>query len=195
MNLFSVFDVLKKKFTVIKKIEFKDLDLCIYLEPLTAAEEIRALEACKDVTQNAFISEFKKTALAYGIKQINDIDLRDDAMQFDTDDGKKVTKYIYFRDQIAKWPAVLRDSLFEGYNEMQKEAENRAQENIKFDRFVVKDPVEFSRAQKDVPTGFSKLAEIGPEITETEKMNKKAAEEVEQAQAEMDLKNMDASIK
>jgi hypothetical protein len=183
MNLFSVFSSLKKKFTVVKKIEFKDLDFTFYLEPLTSGEEIKALEACKDFAdQPQFFPEFKKITLAYGIKQINDIDLRDDTIQYETEDGQKVSKYIYFRNQIEQWPAVLRDRLFEGFNDMQNEAEERVRDSIKFEKFMVRQPAEYKKKSADVPEGYSKVSDVGPEMTATEKLSKQATEEVERAQ-------------
>lgn len=160
-NMKNLFDILKKSFTIQKKIEIEDIGLTIILEPITTAEEINALEAIKDLNGNAFMDGLKKNTIAYSIKKINDIEFQDSIIDYEDDNGKKVSesKYIFLHRQIEQWPSALRDILFIAYNDLQAELEKKVTDRVKFEKFIVQEPAQEIKPEtkNNIPEGFRKI--------------------------------------
>jgi len=160
VNLKGLFDTLKNSFSIQKEIKIDGIDLTILLEPLTTAEEIKAMEAIKDLDGNAFIDGLKKNTLAYAIKKINELEFKDSIIEFEDESGQPLSKskYLFIHEQIELWPSILRDRLFEAYNDMQLELEARVTKGIKFNKFTPEPKEDIKPETKEnIPEGFRKI--------------------------------------
>jgi hypothetical protein len=180
---------IKKSFTLQKKVEFEDLQISIILEPLTAMEELKVLEACKDFEGGSYIESLKKSSLAYSIKQINDIVFNDLEVDYEDDKGNPVkeSKYLFLLHQVENWPAAIRDVLFDAFNNLHSELEARVSSKAKFERFTAQQPVEeLAKQDAGAPEGFRKLENEEEPEDEVAMLEKRVKEEQEQAQTEID---------
>jgi hypothetical protein len=187
MNFNDLFKSIKSSFTIQKVIDIEDFNLHFILEPLTSAEELKILEACSGLEGGTFIVQLKRSSLAYAIKKINDVDFRDDYIEYEDENGKliKETKYICLTKQMDSMPIALRDSLFEAFSNMQTEVEVMVDKKVKFKRFTVQPMVEDVKAEIiGVPKGFRKIDEPKEEMSgnETERLNQRVKEEADQAE-------------
>lgn len=194
-DLKSLFAKIRTSFSVRKRIDFDEYDLHIEMEPLTAIQELRVLEACKDYDGGAYIEALKKHSLAYGIKQINDYSFEREIVQYPDEGGQMVeeTPYLFLSRQIEGWPAALRDIIFEAYQNMLEEVQHRIDSKAKFERFTVTSEVEAKKSEP-VPEGFKRVDvpdEPEPQ-DEVERMNQTIRREGEQVHAAMDNSTQDA---
>ena len=192
-SLTDLFKNIKKSFTVSKVIEFGDFNIQFTLEPLTSMEELKVLEACNGRDGGAFISELKRSTLAYAIKKINDIEFTDDIIEYPDDKGKilKETKYVFMVKQIDALPAAFRDTLFEVFDNLQLEMESIVSSKAKFERFKINFVPEDIKPASDagVPQGFRKIVEpdepFEDTMDETDRLNQQVKKEAEQVQLGM----------
>jgi hypothetical protein len=191
MNASDLFKSIKKSFTVSRVVDFDDLDLHITLEPVTASEELKILEACMNFEGGAFMSELKRSSLAFSIKKINNYDIPNDFVEYPDEKGKivKETKYIFLTKQIDSFPVALRDILFEAFNDLQLEIESIVSSKAKFERFHIQNVPEESKTETiGIPKGFKKVEEskTEPEIeNETDRLNQQVNKEKEEVEASM----------
>lgn len=191
MALKDIFSKIKKAFYLKRDVEFEEVGIMIRLEPLTSGEELRVLEACKDLEGAIYIEGIKKHSLAYSIRKINDMEFSGEFIEYEDENGKTATesRHLFMLKQIEEWPAALRDMLFEIFNNMQVELEQKITEKAKFEKFILKtpEPEPEKKQEAGVPAGFRKIVEPSDQPEdETELVNKIAQKEVEEAQAAID---------
>lgn len=188
MDLSKVFSDIKKSFTISRTVDFDDYDLHLVLEPLTTTEELKVLASCGDLEGAEYIEGLKKSSLAFSIKRINDVDLSPDEFEYTDDNGskKKVSKFIMLSEQIGQWPASVRDVLFEAYNNLQLELEEKVKKSAKFERFRTEEDIE-EEEKSVVRKKFKRITESNSTegMTDVEKMNRQVEEEVDDAQAHL----------
>jgi hypothetical protein len=182
MNLTEILAEIKKTFTKFKLVEMKELGLSFKLEPLTSEEELKVVEACKDVEGAQYISSLKRYTLAYAIKKLNDVELGDDITFEEAGQKKSVSKFLYMEKQIGNWPSSLTDILFSAYSNLQEEVEEMVKTKTKFDVFT---PAE-APATVQAPPKFRRIEEKDEEgETEVEKLNKQVENEINQVDAHL----------
>jgi hypothetical protein len=188
MNLKNLFKDIKKSFFVQKKVDFDELGLHFIMEPLTTLEELKVLEACQATEGAVFLSELKRSSLAYGIRKINDLDFSDEIVEFEDDNGVTVkeTKYLFLKKQIDVWPASLRDVLFDAFSDMQVEIDSVVKEKAKFKKFTINTiPEKVGKEEAGIPKGFKKVIEPdGESGNETDRLNQQVKKEQEQVEAQ-----------
>lgn len=180
-------DVLKKikiNFSPRRDVDFKEAGLHFELEPLTADEEIKVLEGCKDVEDNQYIDTLKRHSLAHSIKKINEIEMGDkEEIEAVDSEGNAITKskFIYMLDFLTEWPQSLIDVLFDVFNDMNKEMEAKVLKNAEFKKFAVSE----EPAEEEEKKTFRKVEEPEHdiELTETEKMNEQVKIEADERAA------------
>jgi len=162
---------------------------------------MKIFEACKAYEGGAFMAELKRSSVAFATKRINDIDLSNEFIEYPDDNGQLVTetKYLFLIHQIDNWPVVLRDLLFDAFNEMQSEIEHIVNKKSKFDRFPIQAPIEEPKdvAIAGVPKGFKLVAEkdVPEPMDETERLNQQVKKEAEQVEALMGQRLGEAETK
>jgi len=186
-NLNDLFKSIKKAFTVKKVVDFDEFELHFELEALTSMEELKVLEACAGREGGAFLSELKRSTLAYSIKKINGAEFINDIVEYPDDKGQvvKESKYLFMVKQIDIVPSTFRDSLFEAYNDIQLELEDLVNKNVKFEKFKIQIPqTDAPVTDANIPKGFRKIEEPKePEPTdETERLNQQVKREAEQVE-------------
>jgi len=196
-NLKDLFNKIKVAFTVKKVVDFDDFNLHFELEPLSAMEELKVLEVCNGREGGAFVSELKRSTLAFSIKRINEVEFRQDIVDYPGENGKilKETKYLFLVKHIDELPAAFRDILFEAYNDIQTEIEFLINKNVKFERFKVQNVTsDVPVGEAGIPKGFRKIEEPKePEPTdETERLNQQVKREAELVESEMSVSLSDA---
>ena len=182
MDFKDVLAKLKKTYISRKKIDFPDLDAHFELEAITAEEDLKILEACKDLDGTMYLDGIKRHSLAMSIRSINGIELSPIIVSQDQN-GKtqETTRYLYFLKEIEGWPSSLIDFMFEAYADLVKDTENKVQAGGKFERIaLINTPVE----EQETPTGFKKVSENAG-LTDVEKLNKRVEKEVADADAHM----------
>ena len=181
MDLQSVFSGISQTFSMTKDVTIGECVLTIM--PLSAGEEIKVLEACKEYEGGQYLTELKLHTLAYCIRKINGASLSDQ-IEIYGDDGKpvKITRYLFLLRMLGPWTSTLRDVLFEAYTEMLVELDVKVQDKVKFKRFVVaKSSEEAGKEAMQAPNGFKKVEEPLPE-TEVEALGERVKRENEDAQ-------------
>ena len=142
------------------------------------------MEACQTTEGAVFLSELKRSSLAFAIRKINDLDFSDDIVEFVDDNGTtiKETKYLFLRKQIDVWPASLRDLLFEAFSDMQVELDSIVREKAKFKKFTINTlPEKVGKEETGIPKGFKKIVEPeGDSENETDRLNQRVKKEQEQ---------------
>jgi len=138
MSINSIFSKLKESFNTRRSVDIDEIGLHIELETPTALEEIKITEAIKELEGSAWIEGLKKNSLAYSIKRIKmgdeDISLEND-MELESEDGEKVSKYLYMLHQVESWPSSLRDKLFDAFSDLQMEVQKKVDDKMSFERF------------------------------------------------------------
>ena len=177
MDIHEVLTGIRKTFTKSKIVEMKELGLSFKIEPLTSEEELKVLEACKDIEGVQYISGVKRYSLAYAIKKLNEIIIGDDISYEENGQKKSKSKFLYMAEQLGRWPSSLVDLLFEAYTNLQLEVESSIRSNAKFEFFTPSVPIKEPVADK-----FKRVEEKEDEgETETEKLNKVVEKELNEA--------------
>jgi hypothetical protein len=185
MDLSKILGDIRRTFVVRKKVDFDDMNFHFELEPLTAADEAKIMEACKDLEGGNYIMALKRHSLAFAIKKINDFEIGNvDGIDFIDDEGKakSQSKYLYMLDQINQWPMSLVDRLFEALNSLHEETEDKIQKNSKFEKFI---PKQVEERKKSVLKMVEVPPEEAPAETAVDKLNKRVAEEIAAADAQL----------
>lgn len=190
MDISSLFKNIKKTFVVQRVVELENLNLRFTIEPLTAVDELKVVEACKDLNDLSYIAGLKRNTLAFSIKKINDVELNEDLVEYKDDDGKLIreTKYIFLTRQIDSWPTALRDTLFEAFNDAVQELEELVSKKVKFNKFVIQKPAEIKTEEAGIPKGFRKIEEDNipdKSMNEVDKLNQKVKDEAEAVEISM----------
>jgi hypothetical protein len=200
MGLDSILSTIRKSLTPRKNVDFAEHGLHIELEPLTSKDEIKILEACKDLDGSQYIEGLKRHSLACGIKLIElkeidengvekkeVIDLSTELIEYvmETGEVKIKSRFLYMIDYLGQWPSFMIDTLFDAFTNMQRETEQRINKSVKFEKFVLSDkpPVEEAKG------GLHPIVE-GPEsgdegLTEVDKMSQIVDQEIAEADAQI----------
>ena len=91
-SLKDVFAKIKTAFFLKKEIDFEEAGIKMTLEPLTSAEELKVLEACKDYEGAIYIEGIKKHSLAYTIRKINDMEFKGEFVDYEDEKGKPASE-------------------------------------------------------------------------------------------------------
>lgn len=188
MELNNILKTIKSNFSPRKKVDFDEAGLHFELEPLTAEEELKVIEGCKNIEDVQYIEALKRHSLACSIKKINNVELGRD-IDYEDVDGNTLSKskFLYMLDFISECPSSLIDVLFDAFTDMSKEIENKVLENVKFKRFEISEKLP-EEGKKETLRKIKETEPIG--ITETEKMDEKIKKEIDERTAHMaDVEN------
>jgi hypothetical protein len=176
MDFKTVFNTIKETFKFVRKVDFEEYGLHFEMEPLTSNEEIKVMEVIKKLEGSEYIDGLKQYTLAYAIKKINDLNFRDPVVEYEDDNGQKKSEspYLFLLKQVEGWPAPLRDMLFDVFQDMVLELEDKIEKNAKFKRFQVQ-----REEVKEKTPKFKQIEESVESLTETEKLNKQVEKEQE----------------
>jgi hypothetical protein len=161
-KLQNLFENIRQRFSIKRVIDFEGYDLSITIQPLTSIEELKVIEACKDVEGVLYLESLKKSSLAFAIRRVNDLVFESTDVEYEDNEGKLVveSKYLFLLRQIESWPAALRDTIFEAFNNMTVELEYTLARKTKYERFQVQpSPEEKISEENTAPKGFVKVEE------------------------------------
>lgn len=185
MNLQEAFGNIKKSLSISKKIDIGEYS--VVLEPLTSEEEVKTLEACKDLDGHMYLVGFKLHTLAYAIRALNGERLPNEFDSLD-ENGKSIkkTRYLAIVDILSSWDTALRDTLYDAYSDLLLELDDKIKKTTKFTRFAVsKESENAGKEEEDAPNGFKKVEESKGDLTEAERLTERAKKEVDEAQLAM----------
>ena len=195
MDLNGVLGKIKENFSPRRKVDFDEVDLHFELEPITSSEEIKVLEASKELEGSAYIEALKKYSLAFAIKKINDTEFPVDEITYqDGEETKIQSKFLFLSKQIEKWPTPLRDTLFEVYQNMAEEIEDKIKKMAKFERFQIT-PVDTEEKSEDQKFRRVNEAKKDSDVNEVNRLNKKVDEEIANANMAMAQTSQNAEDK
>jgi hypothetical protein len=181
MDLFSALKNLGEEYTVKRDVNFEELKVIVGLQTLSAVEEVKVLESCRSLEGSQYLQTLKRNSLAYAIKSVNGTLLAD---EIPTEDGKKLSRFMFLCGYLDEWPSAIRDVLFEVFSDMNQELENHVTKTAKFTRYSMTTPsfaetkpmfrrVEEPEEPADAAEALKK--KVDAEITaENIKLNKKA---------------------
>lgn len=176
-DLHNVLKTIKSYYSKRKTVDFEDIDLHVEVEPLTSLEEIKILEASKDVEGSQYIEALKRNTLACAIKKINDLDLDKPDLEYEDESGEKKekSKFLYMAEYLSEWPSSIIDVLFDAFTNMQTKVEQKIKKDAKFERFEMSE-----KPQEDQPEKFRKIKETDnvPGTTPVERLNKRVEREI-----------------
>jgi hypothetical protein len=186
VDLKAVFANINQSLAISRDVKISDVTLT--LDPLTADEEFKVLEACKDYEGSQYLAGFKRHTVAMAIRKANG-EAIDALVNYTGDDGKvqSTTRYLYFLKMIEDWSSSLQDLLYDAYADMLAELDAKIAEKASFKRFVVARSSEDIEKEIDkAPEGFQKVTEADADMNDgIEKFNRLVAKEAEAAQAGM----------
>lgn len=164
MDLQGAFASLKKAYAYSKDVEIEELDLKLTLEPPTNIEEQKVLEACSDLDGGEYLDGIKNHTLSYSIKKLsgNDIPefipmMNEDGSPTLDEDGKprEKTRYLFLFEEISTWTSPLRDKVFDAYQDLLFEIQDKVDKNVTFDRFQIAT----TEVTSPVPEKFTRVEE------------------------------------
>jgi len=177
-DLSDVFSKIQKAFKPRKTVDFNEYDLHVDIESLNTIEEVKVLEAIKDLNGAEYLEAIKRHTLAYAIKKVDDIDLDVEILAVPGEDGKVTTmsKYLYMRDYLGTWPSSVIDVLFDVYSNIQIEVDAKIRNSMKFERFMLAEaPVV---EEKPAPNELRPVQENDEPETEAERLQKQVNQEI-----------------
>jgi hypothetical protein len=190
MGIDSILNAVRKSFSPRKNVDFEEQGLHFELEPLISTEEVKILEACKDIDQTQYVEALKRNTLACSIKRmilkeldasgkevITDIDLSKELISYE-DEGKTKTKskFLFMVDYLGQWPSSMVDLLFDVFSNMVQETENKIRNNAKYEVFTVSEKPLEEKDTKIKPV--IEEEEDNENLTETEILQKKVNQEI-----------------
>ena len=137
MDLLPALKNLGEMYTVKRLVKFEVVDMTVSLQTLSAIEEVKVLESCKDFDGSQYLQTLKRNSLAYAIRGINGQELSD---EIPSEDGSKQSRFLFFCKYLDEWPAPVRDTLFDVFTDMNIEMEKKVAETAKFARFALANP-------------------------------------------------------
>jgi hypothetical protein len=191
MSLNDVLKAIKKTFVPRKSVDFEEGKIHFELETLTAIEDVKALEACKDLDGSQYIEGLKRNSLAFAIKLIvmkNEdgtttvYDLSKDIIDFlneETGKTESKSKFLYMVDFLASWPGDVIDILFEAFSDMVAESREKVKKSAKFERFKISE-----KPAEDKPEVIKRVTESEESfegLDDNERLKKKVERELEDA--------------
>lgn len=191
MSLNDVLRAIKKSFVPRKSVDFEESGTHFELETLTAIEDVKALEACKDLDGTQYIEGLKRNSLAFAIKlitmkkedgSIETYDLSKDIIDFlneGTGKTESKSKFLFMVDFLSSWPGDILDVLFDAFSDMVVEAREKVKKNAKFERFKISE-----KPAEDKPETLKRVAETDEsleELDDNERLAKKVEREIEDA--------------
>jgi hypothetical protein len=194
MDLAGVLKHLKKSFTPRKNVDFEEQGLHIELEPLTSIEEVKVLESLKNFEGSHYIEGLRRHSLAYSIKRIKakgegddviDFDLSSDMIEYTDESGEKksLSKFLYMIDYLGQWPSSIIDLLFDAFNDMSMETDDRVVKNAKFEKFKLSE-----KPPEEKPENFKQIIEKEEDLSgldENQRLQRKVDKELEQETVRM----------
>jgi hypothetical protein len=191
MSLNDVLKAMKKSFVPRKNVDFEENGVHFELETLTELEDVKALEACKDLDGSQYIEGLKRNSLAFAIKLISmknedgtkmEYDLSTEFIDFVDEETKKTeskSKFLYMVDFLSSWPPDVIDVLFEAFSDMVVEAREKVKKNAKFERFKISEKPTEDKAEtlKRAPETEESLEGLD----DNERLAKKVERELEEA--------------
>ena len=185
MDFNSLKKKIKENFSPRKDVDFEKEGLHFELEPLSAKDEMKVLEGCKDINDSSYIEALKRHSLAGSIKKINDIEFGDKDVEYEDENGEKIikSKFLYMLDFLSDWPSPLIDTLFDAFTTMSKEIETKIINGAKFDRINISEEIQ----EEESKPKFRRIneSEMPPGLTDVEKMNEQVSKEVEERSTHM----------
>jgi hypothetical protein len=177
MGLKDILSKVKTSFRPRKPIDFEEYNLHLEIEPLSTIEEIKVLEALKDLEGAEYFEALKRYTLSFAIKKIDDEDLDADELTYTNEDGSTSTKskFLFMREVIGQWSAPLIDAIFDVFNNMLFEMENNIKTKIKFERYNF---TEKPAQEEDEKGKFKPVVEKDENLDPVEKLNKAVEEEI-----------------
>lgn len=192
MSLNDVLRAIKKTFVSRKSIDFEEGKIHFELETLTAIEDVKALEACKDLGGTQYIEGLKRNSLAFAIKLITmknedgtttTYDLSKGIIDFlneDTGKTESKSKFLFMVDFLSSWPGDIIDVLFEAFSDTVAEAREKVKKSAKFERFKISE-----KPAEDKPEVLKRVNETeespDEELDDNERLKKKVERELEDA--------------
>jgi hypothetical protein len=192
MSLNDVLRAIKKSFVPRKNVDFEDNGIHFELETLNATEDVKVLEACKDLDGSQYIEGLKRNSLAFAIKLIsmkNEDGTKTvyalsedfiDVLNESTGKSESKSKFLYMVDFLSTWPADVIDVLFEAFSDMVVEAREKVKKSAKFERFKISE-----KPAEDKPEALKRVTESEEESVEelddNERLKKKVDRELEEA--------------
>ena len=169
MSFKDILKIVNENFAERKMVDFEKEGLHFEIAPLSSKEEVIVLESCKEVDETEYIESLKRCTLACAIKKLNDLEIDKDEIEYE--DGKFKSKFLYMKEYLSKWPSSIIDVLFEAYTHMSKEAENKVQDSVKFERMALSDTIEdeedknkFRRIVEDTSEGLSEIEKLKEKV-------------------------------
>jgi len=195
-DLSSVLSKVRKAFRPRKSVDFEEEGLHIELENLTSIEEIKVLEAIKDLDGAEYLEALKRHTLAYAIKKIDDVDMSGENVPIVNTEGQleAKSKYLYMRDYLMDWPAAVLDLLFDAYSNIQAEVDAKLQKDMKFERFALSEKPSVKAPPKPNDLRQVREREEAP-ADAAEALNRQVSKEIEQANAGMQQAETNAVLK
>ena len=191
MSLSNVLQAIRKAFVPRKSVDFEENGLHFEMETLTALEDVKALEACKDLNGSQYIEGLKRNSLAFAIKSITmknedgtktvyDLSIEFiDLVNEETKEVESKSKFLYMVDFLSSWPSEVIDVLFDAFSDMVAEAREKVKKNAKFERFKISEKPAEDKAEtlKKVPETEESLEGLD----DNERLAKKVERELEEA--------------
>lgn len=185
MDLGDLFKNVEDAFKIRRTVDFDKVS--IVLETPSAEDETKVLEACSEFDGAAYVENLKIHSIAIAIRKINDVSFEDEMVEYpddETGETKKMSRYLFLVPKVSKWPVALRDFLFNIFNNMADEVEDKVKKNTKFEMF--------KRPEQEIPEkDRDELKRIDvpddTDMTDVERESKEILRQAEEAQREMDL--------
>lgn len=191
MNLQEAFNNIKQSFMVTRDVDLGGTN--ITLVPLTAEEEIKVMESCKEFEGSMYLVEFKRHTLAYSIRKVDNVEVSAE-VDVTGDDGKpaRMTRVLFILKMLQQWDSTLRDTLYEAYSDLLLELDAKVSAKAKFNRFAVARKSLTAGKEEEVIPGFKKVEESKADMTEAERMSERVKQESDKVQMSMAQTEQDA---
>ena len=191
MSLNDVLKAVRKAFVPRKNIDFEEGGIHFELETLSTSEDVKVLEACKDLDGSQYIEGLKRNSLAFAIKLITmkneegniiTYDLSKEIIDFlneSTGKTESKSKFLFMVDFLSSWPGDILDVLFDAFSDMVVEAREKVKKNAKFERFKISE-----KPAEDKPETLKRVTETDEsleELDDNERLKKKVERELEDA--------------
>jgi hypothetical protein len=177
MDLVSTLKNLGSEYVVKRDLNFEEMKIIIGLQTLSAIEEVKVLESCKDLEGSQYIQTLKRNSLAYAVRSVNGEILADEVT---VEAGKKVSRFIFLCGCLDEWPAAIRDVLFDVFSDMNQELENHVSKTAKFTRYSMTTP-----AFAETKPMFRRVEEPETPEDDMEALKKKVEDEIDSENAKL----------
>jgi hypothetical protein len=150
---------------------------------------VKILESLKNLDESQYIEGLRRHTLACSIKRIKvkgengediDMDLSTESIDYTDDSGetKSQSKFLYMIDYLGQWPSTVIDVLFDAFNNMSREADDRVIKGAKFEKFALSE-----KPPEDKPEKLKQIVEKEEDLAgldENQRLQKKVDRELEE---------------